>query len=184
MTMALSDIIADEELSIRAPVTGYKSAATNKGILEKLRDNDDENKTNLETQKTAWEIHDHSSDGAPLGTGGVNSIVSGAVTTTKIKDLAVSSSKLQDGSIGNGKIADGTVAAAAFGDANTQSFGPIAAGGSTTINFNGLGYVPLFHVESASREYLGVGGRTTTTIQIENSHLSSAISGVVVFRGS
>ncbi len=182
--MTLTDFISDGEISISGKVTGLQAAATNKGVIEKLRDIDADLKKALEAAKTAFDAHDHSAagKGTPLGTGGADSFSSGAVTTAKLGNLSVSGAKLQAGSISAAKISDDSVGGSKIGNANATAFSIAAS--STWVWNPGLGYIPLFHVESADARDISVHGILTgNSVTLSNTTLST-VTGEVVWRGN
>lgn len=161
-------------------------STTQKGVFPKFAKATANLHSDYADLKSAFDAHDHSNYGQPLGTGGARSFVAGAIIHEKIATAtpAVSGPKIQDGAIGTGPIKDQNVTDAKLGDAAAHNLGVIGA--SAFVDWTPVPpcTYPLFHIEGTDSGNIAVTGYGTGTIRFTNTQPSpTADPIVVVYRG-
>lgn len=157
--MTLSVQIADDELLRLAVITGDMDPADLQGLLSKLRQADEDNKTAHEDGYADFLAHDHSGAGKgrklgatlPEGGGRADSFESGTFTNAKFADLSVRAQDIAAGAVGSAAIGDNQVTAAKIGAATKSAAFSVNKDGTTSVT-HGLGRYPIFHVECAAQD--------------------------------
>jgi hypothetical protein len=152
-------------------------SVTQAGVLTKLAKADEEIKADIEALAAVWDAHDHDpanptgAGGQPIGTGGVRAIATGAIEEALLAANAVTGAKTQASAVDSRVVADATLERSHIGTPVTS--GPNTFSGEWTIT-HGLGYVPLFSVESPDRAGQLLGARGTTTAIVIVASVSTA----------